>query len=257
MKILITNDDGVTSKGIMALNDAVGDLADTMIVAPLHQQSGVGHAITLMKPLRAMNTILDDGTEAYAVTGTPTDCVIVGSKNLMDEEPDLVLSGINVGENLAKSITTSGTLGATFEAAYFGIPAIAVSIQVKQEDIKFKDGIREIDYTNAIRITRKLLEKIIEHGMPKGVDILNLNIPANPESDEIIQAELADKMYDTDVEKRIDPYGNPYYWIVGGLVLDDNENSDVHILRLQNKATITALSTNMATGVDLTKWLND
>ena len=127
MKILITNDDGVTSKGIKALNDAVKDLGETMVVAPARQQSGVGHAITLMKPLRAMPTKIDDDTEAYAVTGTPTDCVILGSKNLMKGEPDLVLSGINVGENLARSITTSGTLGATFEAAYFGIPAITSS----------------------------------------------------------------------------------------------------------------------------------
>lgn len=256
MKILITNDDGVTSKGIMALNDAVKDLADTLIVAPLHQQSGVGHAITLMRPLRAITTILDDGTEAYAVTGTPTDCVILGSKNLMGQMPDLVLSGINVGENLAKSITTSGTLGAAFEAAYFGIPAIAVSIQVKHEDIKFQDGIKQIDYDNAIRIIKKLVERIIEHGMPEGADILNLNIPANPESDKIIQADLADKMYDTDVEKRIDPYGNPYYWIVGGLLMDDNKNSDVHVLRTRNHPTITALSTNMTTKIDLTKWLD-
>ena len=121
MRILITNDDGVNSDGILALNNAVKDLADTTIVAPAQQQSGVGHAITLMKPLRAMPTVLEDQTEAYAVTGTPTDCVIVGSKNLMEEEPDLVISGINVGENLATSITTSGTLGATFEAAYFDI----------------------------------------------------------------------------------------------------------------------------------------
>ena len=83
MKILITNDDGVTSKGIKALNDAVKDLGETMVVAPARQQSGVGHAITLMKPLRAMPTKIDDDTEAYAVTGTPTDCVILGSKNLM------------------------------------------------------------------------------------------------------------------------------------------------------------------------------
>lgn len=80
MKILITNDDGVTSKGILALYNAVKDIGETTIVAPLHQQSGVGHAITLMKPLRAIPTKIDDGVEAYAVTGTPTDCVIVGAK---------------------------------------------------------------------------------------------------------------------------------------------------------------------------------
>lgn len=255
MKILITNDDGVTSKGIKALNDAVKDLGETMVVAPARQQSGVGHAITLMKPLRAMPTKIDDDTEAYAVTGTPTDCVILGSKNLMKGEPDLVLSGINVGENLARSITTSGTLGATFEAAYFGIPAIAVSIQVNHEDIKFKDGVENVDYSFAEKIVRKLVKKIIDHGMPEGVNILNLNIPANPVSDEIVQVKLANKMYDTDVEKRIDPYGHPYYWIVGGLIMEEDEDTDVHTLRVQNKSTLTALSTDMTTDVDLSKWL--
>lgn len=256
MKILITNDDGVTSKGILALYNAVKDIGDTTIVAPLHQQSGVGHAITLMKPLRAIPTKIDEGVEAYAVTGTPTDCVIVGSKNLMDEEPDLIISGINIGENLARSITTSGTLGATFEAAYFGIPAIAVSLQVKHEDVKFKDGVQEIDFTFAEKIVRKFVKKVMEHGMPEGVNIFNLNIPSNPISDEIVQADLANKMYDTDIEKRIDPFGHPYYWIVGGLIMDEEENTDVYSLRVLNKATVTALSTNMTKKIDLKKFLD-
>ncbi len=255
MRILITNDDGVTSNGIKALNDAVKDLGDTMIVAPATQQSGVGHAITLMKPLRASPVPIDEDTEAYAVTGTPTDCVILGSRNLMGEEPDLVISGINIGENLARSITTSGTLGATFEAAYFGIPAIAVSIQVKHEDIKFKDGVQSVDYTFAKKIVRKLVKKIIDYGMPENVNILNLNIPAKPVSDEIVQVKLANKMYDTDVEKRIDPYGHPYYWIVGGLIMEEDGDTDVHTLRIENKSTLTALSTDMTTDVDLSKWL--
>ncbi len=255
MRILITNDDGVNSDGILALNNAVKDLADTTIVAPAQQQSGVGHAITLMKPLRAMPTVLEDQTEAYAVTGTPTDCVIVGSKNLMEEEPDLVISGINVGENLATSITTSGTLGATFEAAYFDIPAIAVSLQVKHEELKFKDGVRSLDYSFAEKIVRKVVKKVLEHGMPEGVNILNLNIPAHPVSDEIVQVRLAKRMYTTDIEKRIDPYGNPYYWIVGGLIMEEGEDSDVHTLRVENKSTITPLSTDMTTDVDLSKWL--
>lgn len=255
MRILITNDDGVNSEGILALNNAVKDLADTTIVAPASQQSGVGHAITLMKPLRAMPTVLEDQTQAYAVTGTPTDCVIVGSKNLMEEEPDLVISGINVGENLATSITTSGTLGATFEAAYFDIPAIAVSLQVKHEELKFKDGVRSLDYSFAEKIVRKVVKKVLEHGMPDGVNILNLNIPAHPVSDEIVQVKLAKRMYTTDIEERIDPYGNPYYWIVGGLLMEGGEDSDVHTLRVENKSTITPLSTDMTTDVDLSKWL--
>ena len=256
MKILITNDDGVTSKGILALYNAVKDIGETTIVAPLHQQSGVGHAITLMKPLRAIPTKIDDGVEAYAVTGTPTDCVIVGAKNLMDEEPDLIISGINIGENLARSITTSGTLGAPFESAYFGIPAIAVSLQVKHEDVKFKDGVQEIDFTFAEKIVRKFVKKVKEHGMPEGVNIFNLNIPAEPVSDEIVQADLANKMYDTDIEKRIDPYGHPYYWIVGGLIMDEGEHTDVYSLRVLNKATLTALSTDMTKKIDLKKFLD-
>lgn len=255
MRILITNDDGVTSNGILALYNAVKDLADTTIVAPLHQQSGVGHAITLMKPLRAMPMTIDDNVEAYAVTGTPSDCVIVGSKNLMDEKPDLVISGINVGENLSKSITTSGTLGATFEAAYFGIPAIAVSLQVKREELKFRDGVQNLDYTFAEKIVKKLVKNVLENGMPKGVSILNLNIPAHPESDEIVQVNLAEKMYDTDVEKRIDPYGHPYYWIIGGLIMGEEGENDVHTLRLKNKSTITPLSTDMTCDVDLSHLL--
>ncbi|RAP45850.1 MAG: 5'/3'-nucleotidase SurE [Methanosphaera sp. rholeuAM6] len=255
MRILLTNDDGVNSKGILALNNAVKDIAQTTIVAPARQQSGVGHAITLMKPLRAIPTMIDEDTQAYAVPGTPTDCVILGSRNLMEEEPDIVISGINVGENLSRSITTSGTLGATFEAAYFGIPAVAVSIQVKHEELKFKDGVESIDYSFAEKIVRKLVKKIIEHGMPEGVNILNLNIPAHPVSDEIVQVRLANKMYDTDVEKRIDPYGNPYYWIIGGLIMEEDEDTDVYTLRVENKSTLTALSTDMTTDVDLTKWL--
>lgn len=255
MKILLTNDDGVNSNGILAARDAVKDLGETIIVAPSTQQSGVGHAITLMKALRAAPTILDDGTKAYAVTGTPTDCVILGSKGILDEDPDLVISGINIGENLSKSITTSGTLGAAFEAAYFGIPAIAVSLQINHENLKFADGVKQIDYSHCISILNKLVKKVIEHGMPEGVNILNLNIPSKPESDEIVPSFFADRMYTTDVEKRIDPYGHPYYWIIGDLINDEQEGSDVHTLRVLNKPSITAISTDMGVDVDLSKWL--
>ncbi|WP_455645955.1 5'/3'-nucleotidase SurE [Methanosphaera sp.] len=255
MKILITNDDGVTSKGILAARDAVKDLGETTIVAPVTQQSGVGHAITLMKPLRATKMKLNDGSEGYGVTGTPTDCVILGSKGILDEEPDLIISGINLGENLSKSITTSGTLGATFEAASFKIPTIAVSLQVIREDLKFKDGVMEIDFTHAERILRKFAKKVIEHGMPEGVSVLNLNMPVNPVSDDIVQASLAEKMYSTDVEKRVDPYGHPYYWIIGDLIGEDEIGSDVHTLRVLNKPVVTPISTDMGMDVDISKWL--
>ena len=100
-----------------------------------------------------------------------------------------------------------------------------------------------------------VVKKIIEHGMPEGADILNINVPAKLKSNKIKQTDLASKMYDTDVEKRIDPYGHPYYWIVGGLLQDDNKDSDVYVLRTENHPTITALSTDMTKKIDLSKWL--
>lgn len=256
MNILITNDDGLTSNGIIAARNSVEDLGQTTLVAPLTQQSGVGHAITLMKSLRAIKTELSDKTYGYAVTGTPTDCVILAVKSIMDKKPDLIISGMNIGENLSRSITTSGTLGATFEAASFGIPAIAVSLQVNREDLKFRTGVNFIDYSHAESIVNKLAKKVIKHGMPEGVDILNLNIPANPDSDEIIQSNFADRMFSTDVEKRIDPYGHPYYWIVGDLIDDGIEGTDVHTLHILNQPAVTPISIDMDAQVNISKWLD-
>ncbi len=255
MKFLITNDDGLTSNGILAVKNAVEGLGETTIAAPLTQQSGVGHAITLMKPLRVYKTKLADGSYGYAVSGTPTDSLIVGAKSIMDEEPDMVISGINIGENLSRSITTSGTLGATFEAASFNIPSIAVSLQIDREDLKFKEGVNEIDYSFAEKILRKLVKNVMKYGMPENVNILNLNIPANPKSEEIIQADLANRMYTTDVEKRVDPYGHPYYWIVGDLINEEGENTDVHALRVLNQPVVTPISTDLNSHEDISKWL--
>lgn len=254
MKFLITNDDGLSSSGILAVKQAVEDLGDTTLVAPQSQQSGVGHAITLMKPLRIFKRTLADGSTGYSVTGTPTDSLIIGSKYIMDCKPDIVISGINIGENLSRSLTTSGTLGATFEAASFGIPSIAVSLQIDREDLKFKEGVSEIDYTYAKKILRRVVKNVIKYGMPENTDILNLNIPAKPESDEIIQSQLANRMYTTEVEERHDPYGHPYYWIKGDIITQDDENTDVHILHKFNQPVITPLSLDMTVNKDITKW---
>jgi len=118
MRILITNDDGVNSSGIIAAKKAVEDLGSIDIVAPATQQSGIGHALTLFEPIRVTSTNLRDGSEAYSVSGTPTDAVLVGIFEIASKKPELVISGINVGENLGMSeLTTSGTIGAAMEAA--------------------------------------------------------------------------------------------------------------------------------------------
>ena len=124
MKALISNDDGVTASGIFASKKAVEDLCDTLVIAPETQQSGIGHALTLYEPLRVKERILKDGSIAYGVTGTPTDAVTVGLFQMLDEKPDLAISGINTGFNIGQAeLTTSGTVGAALEAASFGMPS--------------------------------------------------------------------------------------------------------------------------------------
>lgn len=257
MNILITNDDGVNSTGIFAVKKAVEEFGETTIVAPMRQQSGVGHGITLGRPLRIFPTVVDEETMCYGVDGTPTDSVIMGVKQILDEKPDLIISGINIGENISKAITTSGTLGATFEAANLGIPAIAVSLQVTEETMKFSDGVDVVDYSPAIRILNKCVKKIVEKGMPEDVEILNLNVPANPVSDEIIQTRFSERMYTTEVEKRFDPYNQEYYWVFNHSIYDDSEGTDIHTVRTLNRPSITPICRDMDAGVDLTGWISN
>ncbi|HMK54137.1 MAG TPA: 5'/3'-nucleotidase SurE [Methanobacteriaceae archaeon] len=243
MGILITNDDGVNSSGILAVKSAVEGLGKIQVVAPATQQSGIGHALTLFEPIRVNSVTLDDGDQAYSVSGTPTDAVIVGIYQLVTEKPELVISGINIGENLGKSeLTTSGTIGAAMEAAVHGIPALSVSLQVIKDDIKFHDGHVDVDFSYAKKIIRRVVQKILEKGLPEGVDLLNLNIPSHPKNDTIKITHLGERMYKIHIKERLDPRGRPYYWIDGFPVADDREGTDVHTLKIENTTTITPIS---------------
>jgi 5'-nucleotidase len=257
MRILITNDDGVNSSGIMATKKAVDDLGEIQVVGPATQQSGIGHALTLFEPVRVTATALADGSEAYSVSGTPTDAVIIGIYELSREKPDLVISGINIGENLGMSeLTTSGTIGAAMEAAVHGIPALAVSLQVSRGDIKFHDGHVDLDFTHAQKILHRVSKRILDRGLPEGVDFLNLNIPSSPENDKIKLTRLGKRMYTIHIQKRLDPRGRPYYWIDGDPVEEDAEGTDVHTLRSQSCATLTPISLDCTSILDTTReWL--
>src|SRR5512136_1217448 len=137
-RILLTNDDGVSSVGLWAAYEALAPIADVTIVAPASQQSAVGRSISIFEPLR-VNKVTINGISAYAVAGKPTDAVIIGLYAL-NLNPDLVVSGINIGENLSyESIMTSGTVGAALEASNQGTPAIAFSLQVEDQGEKFDD----------------------------------------------------------------------------------------------------------------------
>ena len=243
MRILITNDDGVNSTGIVAAKRAVEDLGMINVVAPATQQSGIGHALTLFEPIRVTSTNLIDGTEAFSVSGTPTDAVIIGVYEISDLKPDLVISGINIGENLGKSeLTTSGTIGAAMEAATHGIPAIAVSLQVSRGDIKFHDGRVDLDFRYAIKILKSVAEIVIRKGLPDGVDFINLNIPSHPTSNKIKLTRLGERMYNIHIQKRLDPRGRPYYWIDGDPVENDDYGTDVKTLKYERCPTITPIS---------------
>ena len=222
MAILITNDDGVNSSGILAAKKSVEGLAEIKVVAPATQQSGIGHALTLFEPIRVTSVNLSDGDNAFSVSGTPTDAVILGIYQLTEEKPELVISGINIGENLGKSeLSTSGTIGAAMEAAVHGIPALSVSLQVTRGDIKFHDGQVDVDFTHAQKMVRRVTKQILKKGLPVGVDFLNLNIPSHPENNKIKITKLGERMYRVHITERQDPRGRPYFWIDGDPVETD------------------------------------
>jgi len=250
-RILITNDDGVSSSGLLAAYESVKDLGEATIVAPATQQSAVGRSMTLFNPLR-LSRLKINGTTAYSVSGTPTDAVIIGMFVAMKKTPDLVISGFNIGENLStEAATTSGTIGAALEAAGQGVPAIAVSIRVEDEGDKFADTNFKRDYSAAIDVVNKLAQCVLNGRLPKGVDVLNVNIPAHAGPDtKVAVTKLARKMYDTRVHRRKDPRGRSYYWIDGTIVEDAAEGTDLHTIMKKGMISVTPLTMDMTATPD-------
>jgi 5'-nucleotidase len=244
MDILIVNDDGIYSPSLIALYRALKEKfenAEITIVAPTNQQSGIGRAISLFEPLRMTKVKLAKDIVGYAVSGTPTDCVILGIYQILKKVPDLVISGINIGENLGTEIMTSGTLGAAFEAAHHGAKAIASSLQMTSDHLKFKELDIPINFEIPAEITVRIAKKYLEHDMP--CDVLNINIPENATLDTPIEiTRLARKMYTTHVEERVDPRGRSYYWIDGYPIFEEEEDTDVYVLRKKGHISITPLT---------------
>ena len=242
MKALISNDDGITASGILASKKAVEELCETYVVAPETQQSGIGHALTLYEPLRVNEHTLKDGSTGYGITGTPTDAVTLALFEIMDEKPDIMISGINTGFNIGKAeLTTSGTLGAAIEAASFGIPTIAISLEVTREDVKFENGEIHVDFEFAKKMLNKLVKIVLKKGLPEGIDLLNVNVPANPSDDEFEISRLSERMYIPTIETRLDPRGKPYYWIDGELYNKHSPGSDGYVLHNLHRTSVTPI----------------
>ena len=214
MKILVSNDDGIEAPGIQVLADAMREIGEVTVVAPLKEQSGVGHGITMHMPLRVIKYNKDGKFFGYAVNGTPADCVKMGVRNIMKEPPDLVVSGINRGSNTAINIIYSGTVSAAREGAIMDIPSMAVSLTSHTGT----------DFKYAGKVACMLAKKMIRKDLPLGT-LLNVNVPDLPE-DQIIGIRLTRQgksKWDDIYEKRVDPNGSNYYWLTGNLMEADIE----------------------------------
>ncbi len=224
--ILLSNDDGVDANGLAALAAALQGLGTIAVVAPVQEQSAVGHAITVHNPMRAHPWAFEgpDGPIwARAVTGTPADCVKLAAQKLLPRKPDLVVSGINHGPNAAVNVIYSGTVSAATEAAILGIPSFAIS---------HCSWDSEVDFEAAGHYARLVAERILGHGLPTGV-LLNVNVPdlAMEHIRGIEVTRQARARWEEEFEERRDPLNRPYYWLGGRFVnLDDGHDTDLHAI---------------------------
>ncbi|MCK5832530.1 5'/3'-nucleotidase SurE [bacterium] len=222
MSILITNDDGIYASGLDFLVKAMKRIDDVIVVAPDREQSAVGHAITLSNPLRVTKINRNSEFFGYATSGTPADAVKLGIRSIMNETPQLVISGINLGANVGASLIYSGTVSAATEGVLLGVPSIAVSL----------DGRIGSNWETAARFSEIIARKVLQNGLPGGI-LLNINVPDLPvKSIAGIRVTSQGKTNFNDFfEERMDPRGQRYYWMCGTMVAeDDRSDHDVQAL---------------------------
>lgn len=207
LKILVTNDDGIDSPGIEALANSLSRLGEVIVAAPDRQQSAVGHSLTVARPLRVTKVKRNGSLFGYAIDGSPSDCVKIAIYHILPEKPDLVVSGINHGQNTAINILYSGTVAAATEGMLAGVPSIAVSLA--SHDLN-QDISAAAEY--AYKIAKNLIEKKLEPNY-----LLNVNVPAIPKEKIIgIKVVRHSSSYWKDTyEMREDPFGRKYYWFAG------------------------------------------
>jgi 5'-nucleotidase len=207
MRILVTNDDGIHAPGLVSAEKIARALSDDVwVVAPEIEQSGASHSLTLTLPLR----LREIDPRRFAVSGTPTDCVMMACSHVLkDKKPDLVLSGVNRGSNIADDVTYSGTIAGAMEGCALGIPSIALS-----QSYGFGEGV-EIPWACGEVQGPPLIEKLVAAGWPEDV-LININFPDAPPG-EVKGIDLASQgkrdLQTANIERRVDARGNPYYWI--------------------------------------------
>jgi 5'-nucleotidase len=244
--VMVTNDDSVQSNGILELARAAAKHAETIIVAPEQPQSATALSMTFHKPLR-VNRVRREKFECYAVSGTPGDCVMIGVNKVLPRRPDLVVSGINIGDNNTfQDILASGTVAAALESAITGIPAIAFSMEVSGESL-FALEYDQPDFTNAARIAGEIIGDVLENGMPRGADILNVNFPPKVEPTTPIRlTEVGRRKYADKVIVRKDPRGRAYYWLFGERLTKFPPNTDIEAVVAERNVSITPIVLRMS-----------
>jgi 5'-nucleotidase len=221
--IFVTNDDGISSKGIKSLIEVAKEFGDILVIAPDKPQSGMGHAITVNQILRLDKTMLFDGLEAYTCSGTPVDCVKLGIYEVMKKKPDLILSGINHGANYSSNVLYSGTMSAAVEGAMENIPSIGFSLD---------DYDADADFGEVQELARRIINAALENTFPNYV-CLNVNVPKRSKNPikGFKFCKQAHAFWEDRFDKRIDQFGKAYYWLTGEFLPGDNvENTDLEAL---------------------------
>jgi 5'-nucleotidase len=215
--ILVSNDDGIHSEGIVALAEALRAVGEVVVVAPDRERSAVSHSLTLHRPLR----VEELGPQRYAVNGTPTDCVNLAVNGILGRRPALVVSGINKGANLGDDITYSGTVSAAMEGTLLGIPSLAISVL----------GRAAFRFDAAAVFAARLAAWVVARGLPPDT-LLNVNVPARDDGRPIggfALTRMGRRRYGDAIVEKVDPRGKKYYWI-GGEELEfvEEEGTDFH-----------------------------
>lgn len=238
MRILLTNDDGIHAEGLAVLERIARTLSDDVwVVAPENDQSGLAHSLTISEPLR-LRKVAD---KRFALRGTPTDCVIMAVREILDSKPDLVLSGVNVGGNLADDVTYSGTVAGAIEGALQGVRSIALS-----QLYDYSNGGLVVPWEVAETLAPELLERLIEADLPAGT-FLNVNFPCcMPAEIQGIEVTSQGKLdFGLQVEQRADGRGFPYYWLrFGDRGNRFREGTDIQAIK-ENKISVTPLKLDM------------
>jgi 5'-nucleotidase len=237
MNILVTNDDGINSQGIAALVSAMKEIGNVIVMAPLGEQSAVGHALTVSLPLRVTEYEKSGAFFGYAVSGTPADCVKLALRTFLRDkglpQPDIVVSGINHGRNTAVNIIYSGTVSAATEAAVLDLPGVAVSLASYRE---------RPDFSGAADFIKRFVPYVAEHGLPKGT-LLNVNCPSLPPEKikGLVYTRQGKSYWDDTFEERRDPLDRPYYWLKGTYHYVENDEDVDDIALYNNKISICPL----------------